>query len=251
MAETTYTPRLDLPYAIERGRSQVLTLSVYSGATLTAPASGTLTLYAPDGSSASTGAVSIVSDVAEYTVSGLTSYPYGEGWAVEWALVMPDGVTHTYRSDAALCRVAPQQTVCPADLYRLQPYLDASSTGAISSETWVDQCREAYIELQRRLWSRGKRPWQIVDQAALRQAELLLALSYAYRALASRDTSGTAREQAEHYHAEGGRAWNRVTVRLDLDGDGAIDSTDLTAARPASVWLGSTGRGTWSGPWLP
>ena len=158
MAETTYTPRLDLPYAIERGRSQVLTLSVYSGATLTAPRSGTLTLYTPDGTSASTGAVSIVSDVAEYTVSGLTSHPYGDGWAVEWALVMPDGVTHTYRSDAALCRVAPQQTVCPADLYRLQPYLDASSTGAISSETWVDQCREAYIELQRRLWSRGRPP---------------------------------------------------------------------------------------------
>ena len=191
MAETNYTPRLDLPYAIERGRSQVITLSVYSGQALTAPASGTLTLFAADGSTASTGAVSIVSDVAEYTVSGLTSYPYGDGWAVEWALTMPDGVVHTYRSDAALCRVAPQQTVCPADLYRLQPYLDASS----------------------------------------------------------RDTSGTAREQAEHYHAEGGRAWNRVTVRLDLDGDGAIDSTDLTAARPASVWLGSTGRGTWGGLW--
>jgi hypothetical protein len=152
MAETVYTPRLDLPYAIERGRAQVITLSVYSGATLTAPASGVLTLYAPDGSTASTGAVAIVSDVAEYTVSGLTSYAYGEGWAVEWALTMPDGVVHTYRSDAALCRVAPQQTVCPADLYRLQPYLDSSSAGAISSETWVDQCREAYVELQRRLW---------------------------------------------------------------------------------------------------
>ncbi len=249
MAETAYTPRLDLPVAIERGRSQTLALSVYSGATLTAPSSGTLTLYAPDGSTASTGAVSIASDVAEYAVSGLTSYDYGEGWAIEWALVMPDGVTHTYRSDAALCRVAPQQTVCPADLYRMQPYLDASSGGAISSETWVDQCREAYVELQRRLWSRGKRPWQIVDQAALRQAELMLALSNAYRALASRDTSGTARDQAEHYHAEAGRSWNRVTVRYDLDGDGAIDSTDLTAARPASVWLGSTGRGTWGGLW--
>jgi hypothetical protein len=249
MAETTYTPRLDLPYAIERGRSQVITLAVYSGATLTAPASGTLTLYAPDGSTASTGAVAIVSDVAEYTVSGLTSYAYGEGWAVEWALVMPDAVTHTYRSDAALCRVAPQQTVCPADLYRLQPYLDSSSAGAISSETWVDQCREAYVELQRRLWSRGKRPWQIVDQAALRQAELMLALSYAYRALASRDTSGTARDQADHYMGEAGRSWNRVTVRYDLDGDGGIDSTELTAARPASIWLGSTGRGAWGGAW--
>jgi hypothetical protein len=74
MAETRYTPRLDLPYAIERGRSQVITLSVYSGATLTAPSSGTLTLYAPDGTSASSGSVSIVSDVAEYTVAGLTSY---------------------------------------------------------------------------------------------------------------------------------------------------------------------------------
>jgi hypothetical protein len=249
MAETAYTPRLDLPYAIERGRSQVITLAVYSGASLAAPSSGTVTIYAPDGASASTGSVAVVSDVAEYTVSGLSDYDYGDGWAVEWALTMPDGVVHTFRSDAALCRVAPQQTVCPADLYRLQPYLDASSTGAISSETWVDQCLEAYVELQRRLWARGRRPWQIVDQASLRQAELMLALSYAYRALASRDTSGTARDQAEHYHAEAGRAWNRVTIRYDLDGDGSIDSGELTAARPATIWLGSTGRGWWGASW--
>jgi hypothetical protein len=249
MAETRYTPRLDLPYAIERGRSQVITLSVYSGSALTAPSSGTLTLYAPDGTSASSGSVSIVSDVAEYTVSGLTSYDYGEGWAVEWALTMPDGVAHTFRNDAALCRVAPQQSVTPADLYRREPYLDASSTGAVASETWVDQCLEAYVELQRRLWSRGRRPWQIVDQAALRQAELLLALSYAYRALASRDTSGTARDQAEHYHAESRRSWAAVTVRYDLDDDGAIEGDERTAVKPASVWLGSTSRPAWGAPW--
>ena len=249
MPEVHYTARLDLPYAIERGRAQTLRLEVYDGASLAVPSAGTMTLYAPDGSTASTGAVSVVSSVAEYLVPSLSSYDFGEGWAVEWALTMPDAVVHTFRNDAALCRVAPQQTVAPADLYRREPYLDASSTGAVASETWVNQCLEAYVELQRRLWSRGRRPWQIVDQAALRQAELLLALSYAYRALASRDTSGTARDQAEHYHAESRRAWAAVTVRYDLDDDGAIEGDSRTAVKPAAVWLGSTGRSSWDTPW--
>ena len=248
MAETRYTPRLDLPYSIERGRSQVIQCAVYAGATLSAPTSGTCTLYAPAGQAA-TGAVSIVSDIAEFTVSGLTSYSYGEGWAVEWALLMGDGATHTFRTSAALCRTAPQQTITPADLYRREPFLDPSGAGAISSETWADQCLEAHLELERRLWQRGRRPWQIVDQPSLRQAELLLALSYAYRALAARDTSGTAAEQAQHYAKEAYHAWNRVTIRYDTDGNGTVDDTRRTNARPSSVWLGSTGRGGWSGRW--
>ena len=84
-----------------------------------------------------------------------------------------------------------------------------------------------------------------MDQSALRQCELLLALSYAYRALTARDTSGTALTQAEHYHAEQARAWARITVRYDVDGDGRVDDDALTAAKPATIWLGSTKRSPW------
>lgn len=244
MAETRYTPRLDLPFAIERGRTQTITCPVYSGATLTAPASGTCTVYAPD-KTATSGAVTISGSVAEFAVSGLAEFSYGEGWAVEFALVMPDGVTHTFRNSAALCKVAPQQAISPVDLYRREPYLDPTSSGAVASEDWSGQCIEAHLELERRLWARGRRPWQIVDQPSLRQCELLLALSYAYRALAARDTSGTALQQAEHYHASAERSWSRVTVRYDLDDDGRIDDAQRTAARPACVWLGSTRRSPW------
>jgi len=244
MAETRYAPRLDVPFAIERGRSQTLQCPVYSGATLAAPSSGTCTVYSPSESAVS-GAVTITDSVAEYAVTGLGSYDYGDGWAVEFALVMPDGATHTYRNTAALCKVAPQQAVVPADLYRREPYLDPTSAGAVASEDWSGQCLEAHLELQRRLWARGRRPWQIVDQSALRQCELLLALSYAYRALTARDTSGTALTQAEHYHAEQARAWARITVRYDADGDGMVDSVDLTPAKPATIWLGSTQRSPW------
>ena len=247
MAEVRYTPRLEAPgRAIERGRNQIITCPVYAGSTLTAPSSGTCTISSPT-ATVSTGAISVVSTVAEYTVTAadLADQDYGSGWSIDWALTMPDSAVHTFREEAALCRTASQQRVAPVDLYRREPYLDPASGGAVWSGDGADQCLEAHLEVEAELWVEGKRPYLIVSQNALARVELLTALRMVFEALSStgRESFG---EKARIYSEQARAAWRTTTLRYDLDGDGRVDADDQRrSARPSTVWLGSTRRTTW------
>ena len=98
---------------------------------------------------------------------------------------MGDGVVHTFRSEGAICRVAGQQRVTVADLYRLEPYLNPDSGGAVWSQNGVDQCIEAHLEVETELWLAGRRPYLVVSQAALRRIELLTALRMCCEALST------------------------------------------------------------------
>ena len=241
MAETTYTARLvESGYAIERGRDNTLTCPVYDGATLTAPSSGACTIRTAHGV-ISSGAVSVVSSVAEYTITAaqMSGLSYSDDVSVEWALVMPDGVTHTFRSEGAICRVSGQQRVIPADLYRLEPYLDPASTGAVWSQTGVDQCIEAHLEVETDLWVRRGRPYLVVSQPALRRVELLTALRMCCEALATTGR-GTYADKVQRYTDQLAATKSATTLQYDVDGDGRIDdASHRSAMRAGGYRLGS------------
>ncbi len=240
MAEVRYTPRLERPgLAIERGRDQVVTCPVYAGATLTAPASGVCTVRAPSAATVSTGEVSVASSVAEYTIEAadLASHGYGIGWSVEWVLTMPDGAVHTFREVAALCRVGSQPRVTPADLYRFEPYFDPAATNNVWTETGEEQCIEAYLEIEHKLWSDQRRPWLVVSQAALRLVEIRIALRNCCEAMASTGRE-TYRIKADRYGALANDAWAQVTLDYDQSEDGVADDPANRAGGTGSGWWG-------------
>lgn len=251
MAETHYAARLvDPGYAIEKGRTNVITCPVYDGATLTAPASGTCTVRTSDGT-ISSGAVTVASSVAEYTITSasMANLDYSDDVSVEWALVMPDGVTHTFRSEGAICRVAGQQRVTVADLYRLEPYLNPSSGGAVWSQSGVDQCIEAHLEVETELWLAGRRPYLVVSQAALRRIELLTALRMCCEALSTTGRQ-TFIDKAARYAEQVQRTKQQATLHYDTSGDGRIDDPDhRSSMRAGSFRLGSVRGNSLVYPW--
>ena len=251
MAETHYAARLvDPGYAIEKGRNNVITCPVYDGATLTAPTSGTCTVRTSDGT-ISTGAVTVTSSVAEYTVTSasMANLDYSDDVSVEWALVMPDGVTHTFRSEGAICRVAGQQRVTVADLYRLEPYLNPSSGGAVWSQDGVDQCIEAHLEGETELWLAGRRPYLVVSQAALRRIERLTALRMCGEALSTTGRQ-TFIDKAQRYAEQVQRTKQQATLHYDTSGDGRIDDPEhRSSMRAGSYRLGSVRGSSLVYPW--
>lgn len=244
MAETLYTPRLTRPgIAIERGRNQVVTCPVYDGSTLTAPSTGTFKLYNPAGATVHSSTVSVASDTAEATVlsSEVVASNYGTGWSSEWVLTMPDGAPHTFREVAALCRVGSQRRVTPADLYRLEPYLNPAVRGAVWTETGEEQCIEAWLEIEHVMWGRGQRPWLVVNQASLRQVELHIALRMCYEALVSANRAAWS-EKVARAVTNIDRAWSSTTLDYDLTGSGIVGASGVSA-RPSGWWAGgSAGR---------
>lgn len=241
MAETVYTARLVEPgYAIERARNNTLTCPVYDGVTLTAPSSGTCTVRTTDGS-ISTGAVSVVGSVAEYTITSaqMAGLSYSDDVTVEWALTMPDGVVHTFRAEGAICRVSGQQRVAPVDLYRLEPYLNPASAGSVWSQSGADQCIEAHLEVETDLWLAGRRPYLVVSQSALRRVELLTALRMCCEALATTGRQ-TYADKAQRYTEQLRATKAAATLHYDTDGDGRIDdAAHRSSAHPGGFRLGS------------
>lgn len=253
MAETRYAARLvDPGFAIERGRNNVLTCPVYDGAALAHPTSGTCTVRTVDGV-ISSGACTVgaPTHIAAYTITAadMDGLNYSDDVSVEFALVMPDGVTHTFRSEGAICRVAGQQRVAPVDLYRLEPYFDPSSAGAVWSQNGVNQCVEAHLEVETELWLAGRRPYLVVSQAALRRVELLTALRMCCESLATTGRQ-TFIDKAARYAEQLARTKQLATLQYDEDGDGQIDDPQTrSSARAGSYRLGSVRASSLVYPW--
>lgn len=237
MAEVIYSTGIELPYAIERGRSNLIRCPVYRSGALVAPTSGTCTVYDATGTSVSSGAVTVTGSVAEYEVASLSTKPLGDGWRVEWALLMPDTVTHTFRASAALVRTVPHPEVSDRDLFRRSSALNPSGSAAITSlSTFQDYISEAWTEVQRRLLQAGKRPWLVVDSTELREPHLLLSLALIYEDLSTRLNAAYS-EQAKMYRAQFEDAWRRVRLAYDTDDDGTADGPKKGARRPG-FWMG-------------
>lgn len=242
MAEITYTPRLSGPYLIERGRSQVIQLPLYSGAALAVPTASGSTCAIRDAAGAvvATGAITVSSSIATYSISGTATegQTLGERWKVAWSLVMPDGVTHAYEQPAALCRVVPSPAACEADLYQRAPALDPLGPAPVSATgSWQPQLDEAWAQIGQRLTAAGRRPWLVVGSVDLRQPHIVLALALCYEALASR-LNPSFLELAKVYRSEYNAAWSALSLSYDSSDDGVID---LGRASSGTLMLCSRG----------
>lgn len=175
MSATRYAPSRQAPLLMVRAAAQVLAAPVRHGSTgaLQAPTSGTVTILRPDGTSLVSGAaVTVSSSIATYTVTPSASETLGEGWTVQWSLVMADGDL-PWREEAFLCEWVPPNAISAVDLYRVLPELahripeaqGPSGTG----EGWQPQIDKAYYELVQQLIDDGRKPWLIRSVTGYRQ----------------------------------------------------------------------------------
>lgn len=238
MSSTAYTARFPLPELIERGRDEVVKIEVYRDGAKVAPSSGTVSLYNGSNAAVVDGeVVTIVSSVAQYTIPAavLAGETLGDSWRIEWALVMPDGVTHNMRNEAALVRGRLYMPISDVDLIRIVSGLDPTGGSAISSvSNWQDYLDEAFIQLQLRLIEQGNRPNLIMSPSALRECALSLTLALIFDDLTTR-LSDAYEARAVKYREQFERAWSRLKFDYDTNDDGETDQRKRSAM--VTVWV--------------
>ena len=239
MAYVQYTARFELPTLIEQGRANSLTCRTYRAGELAAPTSGTVTIYdATNTAIVSAAAVSITNGVATYSLAAnlISSSTRGLGWRIEWALVMPDGITHTFRNDAALCKALLYPGITEADLYRVASSLDPNGPACIHSErSFGPKIDEAFTQLESRLIERGNRPNLVLSPSSLREAHLYLTLALIFEDFATR-LNPVYEARANGYREAFKDALTRHNFVYDADDDGAPDSLGKRRG-PSSLWL--------------
>jgi len=240
--QTAYSHSHGLPDFIVRDKLQTLECPVYSGSTLTAPSSGTVTVYEGSTVLVDAAAVTITADIAVYSLAAATiptTLSLSDNWLIVWELVI-DGEAHTFQRAAALVRRELHPVVTPADLSAL--HQDASSLLA-SGQTLAGFLDQAWDMLQRRLLAVGRRPYLILSDFALFDCHRHLAAYLLFNDAASSVGDGRWAEMSEHHLDRYEQEWARLSLAYDMDEDGLVEDVEQGTAGPTAVFFGGPGVG--------
>ena len=245
LAETVFTARFRSTETLERGRTQTISCPTSRAGATATPTSGTVTISRPDGTVLVTGAVTVAT-IATYSLTGATTTaePLGEGWLIEWALLMPDSVTHTFRQDAALCRRALYPVVSQDDLTQRHSDLPSLLGASASYQPYID---EAWWTIGNRLIGAGRRPYLVIQPSALRECHLMLALHLVFIDYStSAGDGGRWQALAAHYLSAYEQSFGAVKFSYDEADDNRIDPTKKKSAS-SQIW--TNGRGLSHASW--
>lgn len=246
-SDVVYAAPARLPDLLERGRANQIEQPMYRNGSLVAPSSGTVSIWSASGGDddatadiVAEAAVTVSGSIATYSVAAaaLSGEQLGEGWRVRWSLVMPDGVTHVVKRNAALVRARLlHPPISELELYRVFPSLDPSGTAPISSASnFTAQLDVAWERIQRKLLKQGNRPTLIVSAEDLADVCLHVWVALIFDDLATRlDPAYAAR--ANQARRDAGDAWAEVAFLYDSDDDGKADTPTRRRAGVATLWL--------------
>ena len=230
-----YAPRFEVVGLVQRGLTTLLACPVYRSGELAVPtqAGSTVTIYDESGTAVvSAAAVTVTDGVATYSLLGSTTsaLELGRGWRIEWALLMPDGIVHTFRAEAGLVRCAPSPVIADPALFARVPSLNPRGPGQplTSRTSYQGAIDDAWIRLRNDLDQVGHRVELVVSNTALREPHLLLTLSAIFADLAARNPAH--QMQADKYHEQYTAAMARAVLAVDTDDDG--DGDTVRPARP-------------------
>lgn len=245
--DTLYVARFQLAAElIDHGRANLLKCPVYRAGALVSPtqgASSTITVKDSSGTIVVSTTVTVTDSVAQYSLAAAAIASYvtpSEGWLVEWALLMADGVVHTFSTQAMLVRRQLYPVVTEADLYRRASVLDPAGTAPITSLTnYTDKLDEAFVHIQNRLIEAGRRPWLIIAPGALRDVHALLTLALIFEDLASR-LNEAHQVRAVSYRNQFEDAWARLKFPYE-DSDGMPVPGSARGASAGMIWTNLKG----------
>jgi hypothetical protein len=245
-ADTLYTARFSIPEFLERGRDNKITAPVYRSGALVAPVSGTVSVFKRDQTAVVNAAVvTITGSVATYTIPSAVLAPLAleEGYLVEWSLAMPDGVTHVFRRDGALVRRVLYPVISDIDLLRRHRDLTQLREAGVTS--YQDYLDEAWVMIENRLVSGGKRPFLVMSPAAFREVHVTLSLHLIWQDYAT-SAGDTSRYQqlADSYGQGYENAWNMLSFVYDETDENLVQPDKRSGGSP-TLWLNSHGAGDW------
>ena len=232
-----------LPLAIERGADQTLTLDLRDGEGVVVGVSAA-SLVVRDGAAILD---TFTADVDADGVASVTLEPAdSEDWPLtsdllcEWSATV-DGVVYRYRITGDVVRTAYQPTITADDVFDRYPAM----RGAVRAADVAPLITSTSGEIERRLRSRGQRPYLILDRWAVHDAHLDLVIA---RVMDAADQSGSDdrwRRAAEKHAAAYEKAWGALNFRYDLPETGdPVTAEPATASPPIVLTAGRVG-GFW------
>ena len=237
--ELMHTVRDTVPDALERGQTSTVRAELYVNGVLTAPDSGSVTVYEPDGQQLATGSVTVADSVASFGVAVPDTATLAAQYRVEWSLTV-GAETYRHRTRAEVVR---RRLVCPVsvvDIFRVAPQLDADASDSVSRFTVAEYAafvREAWLWCMVQLRQSGRRPDVTSGADALREATLHKSLAMVYGAmlLAGADRF---RELHEMHDDKAARAFRQARIEYAPDDDD--NARRSRPGRPSSLWLMGT-----------
>jgi hypothetical protein len=173
-----------------------------------------------------------------------TAEALGEGFLIEYVLLMPDGVSHTFRQDAAVCRRTLYPVVSQDDLTQRHSDLPALLGAAGSYQAYID---EAWFTISNRLIGAGRRPYLVIQPSALRECHLMLALHLVFIDYStSAGDGGRWQALAAHYLMGYEQAYGQLRFSYDEADDNRVDPTKKKSAS-SQIW--TNGRGLSHASW--
>jgi len=240
-ARTEYQARYQTQ-EFERDRPTQLLLQVYAAGSLSAPSSGTVSVYNASNTAVVSGAaVTVTGNVATYELlaSTVAAEVYGAGWRVVWSLVMDDTNTHTFREDGQLVRHRLHPVIADVDLTDLYSDLVANRPSALASfESYI---LAAWRDIVDRLETNGRRPALIMTPRALRLVHLHLALTLIFNDWAGGgDVDNKWVQLRDRHEQRFDIEWSRLSFNYDAGDDGVGNPTRRRSGQP-QLWLAGRG----------
>jgi len=244
--DTLYSARATSHECLEKGRVNNVQQRVYDAGALVSPSSGTLTVYNASQVAVLSGVtVDLTGSIANYDIPAatFTDEPYGEGWILAWALVMPDGTTRNIRRTASLVVSRLHPPAVAADLFGRLRALDPTNAHPITALTlaefddYLDSC---WLQIEEKLRRKGRRPWLILSGEALRELQIVGTIALIFEDLATRNQAAFG-DKAAYYREQWRVEWADARFQyLEVDSSTGSADTDQVGSEPA-VWLQSFG----------
>lgn len=221
-----------LPSFYRREQAMSVSLPVYSsGSTLSMITSGTFTLYDQSKTVLTTGAITIASGIATYTVPALpVTTSLTDMAQEEWSLVI-GGVTEVFRRDAFICLRLLHPVVSEPMLKRLVADLDNLRPPTITSyQPYLD---EAWGVINRVLLQSGKRPYLIMNEYALADWHKHLTLESIFMDFETYMGEGRYAKRAEDHRRQAQVAFDSLKFEYDLaEANQRTAASQLVGAKP-------------------
>lgn len=245
MATLLYTARFAGPELFVRGRANVITCPVYRDGALVAPTAlgSSVTITRPDQSTlVLAGSVTVVGSIAQYTIlaADLAGQLLGEGWRVEWSLVLPDMADpHVFRRSAIVGRSALYPVITDEDLFRRRGDL----RGFLGDgESYQGDIEEAFTEICHMLGQGGSLAHLVMDPESLKYVELYKTLAIIYGRFSTAppgESDANWPDLAATYETRFSESYKTLGVKYDTNDSGVAD-TKRRAAHPVT-FLGVAG----------
>lgn len=224
-AETIYAARFKGPEFLSQGRDNVCTCPLRrAGANVTPDAGGTVVVRRADGTTVTSGTITVSGGVATYTIASATiaSETRRADYRIEWTLSV-GGVFQVYRRGCIIGRSRLHPVIDDTDLTagRHSDLADLRPSTASSYQDYIDEAWEEIIA-----WLRGKGSLAhlVMDPEATRLWHLYQSLALAFNDFTvAGDPDGKWERQRDRYERKADAARDELTLTYDTDDDGVVD----------------------------